>query len=240
MPENQFNLQEQQELFTFTEDGESSVEKAVELLKHGIKDEVLIKLVQKHENIFVSIEDQGSLLEDKPEEHLTGDEEKEAMDEYELEIRPPPPPSLTQPYNQNLNQNFNQNLLQNQNQNLNLNLNYNANQNLLQYQQYQNNLQNQQQIQNQNKAILSNSNYIAQVCTFCINSILSTHSFYTPRPHSKNLPFFPIFYSLLSFFPVIILFAFHFLLSFLHFVFSLHFLRSFLFPLLSSFLNFTL
>ena len=158
MPENQFNLQEQQELFTFTEDGESSVEKAVELLKHGIKDEVLIKLVQKHENIFVSIEDQGSLLEDKPEEHLTGDEEKEAMDEYELEIRPPPPPpppqSLTQPYNQN-----NQNLIQNQN----LNLNYNANQNLLQYQQYHNNLQNQQQIQNQNKAILSNSNYIAQV-----------------------------------------------------------------------------
>ena len=131
MPENQFNLQEQQELFTFTEDGESSVEKAVELLKHGIKDEVLIKLVQKHENIFVSIEDQGSLLEDKPEEHLTGDEEKEAMDEYELEIRPPPPPppqSLTQPYNQNFNQN-NQNLIQNQN----LNLNYNANQNLLQY-----------------------------------------------------------------------------------------------------------
>ena len=160
MPENQFNLQEQQELFTFTEDGESSVEKAVELLKHGIKDEVLIKLVQKHENIFVSIEDQGSLLEDKPEEHLTGDEEKEAMDEYELEIRPPPPPpppSLTQPYNQN-----------NQNQNQNLNLNYNANQNLLQYQQYHNNLQNQQQIQNQNKAILSNSNYIAQVCTFYI------------------------------------------------------------------------
>ena len=128
MPENQFNLQEQQELFTFTEDGESSVEKAVELLKHGIKDEVLIKLVQKHENIFVSIEDQGSLLEDKPEEHLTGDEEKEAMDEYELEIRPPPPPppqSLTQPYNQNFNQNNqnNQNLLQIQNQNLNLNYN---------------------------------------------------------------------------------------------------------------------
>ena len=164
MPENQFNLQEQQELFTFTEDGESSVEKAVELLKHGIKDEVLIKLVQKHENIFVSIEDQGSLLEDKPEEHLTGDEEKEAMDEYELEIRPPPPPppqSLTQPYNQNFNQN-------NQNFNQNLNLNYNANQNLLQYQQYHNNLQNQQQIQNQNKAILSNSNYIAQVSTFYI------------------------------------------------------------------------
>ena len=88
MPENVFNLQEQQEMFTFQEDGQSSVDKAVELLNCGIKDDVLIKLVQRHESLFVSIEDQGSLLEDKPEAHLTSSEEVEAEEEYQREIRP--------------------------------------------------------------------------------------------------------------------------------------------------------
>ena len=88
MPDNLFNSDEIGELFTFQEDGESSVDKAMILLDSGVKDDVLIKLVQSNVNLFVSIEDQGSLLEDKPEAHLTADEELAAQDEYEKEIQP--------------------------------------------------------------------------------------------------------------------------------------------------------
>ena len=94
MPDNLFNSDEIGELFTFQEDGESSVDKAMVLLDSGVKDDVLIKLVQSNVNLFVSIEDQGSLLEDKPEAHLTADEELAAQDEYEKEIQPI---QLTQP-----------------------------------------------------------------------------------------------------------------------------------------------
>ena len=88
MPDNLFNSDEIGELFTFQEDDGSSVDKAMVLLDSGVKDDVLIKLVQSNENLFVSIEDQGSLLEDKPEAHLTADEEVAAQDEYEKEIQP--------------------------------------------------------------------------------------------------------------------------------------------------------
>jgi hypothetical protein len=57
----------------------------------GTKDDVLIQLVKQFEEIFVSIEDQGSLLEDKIDEHLNEEEEMEAQAEYEREINPPKP-----------------------------------------------------------------------------------------------------------------------------------------------------
>lgn len=92
MPESQFTLAEQSELFTFDEGGASSVNKAIEILNTGTKDDVLIQLVQQFESIFVSIEDQGSLLEDKIDEHLNADEEIAAQAEYDREVNPPPPP----------------------------------------------------------------------------------------------------------------------------------------------------
>ena len=92
MPESQFTLAEQSELFTFDEGGVSSVSKAIEILNTGTKDDVLIQLVQQFESIFVSIEDQGSLLEDKIDEHLNADEEIAAQAEYDREVNPPPPP----------------------------------------------------------------------------------------------------------------------------------------------------
>ena len=92
MPENQFTQAEQSELFTFEEGGVSSVNKAIEILETGTRDDVLIQLVQNFESIFVSIEDQGSLLEDKIDEHLNADEEIAAQADYDREVNPPPPP----------------------------------------------------------------------------------------------------------------------------------------------------
>lgn len=87
MPENQFTAAEQSELFTFDEGGETEINKAIEVLNMGTRDEVLIQLVKRLEMI-VSIEDQGSLLEDKIDEHLNEQEEKDALAEYEKEINP--------------------------------------------------------------------------------------------------------------------------------------------------------
>jgi hypothetical protein len=92
MPENQFTSAEQSELFTFTEGEKGNVDKALEVLNTGTKDEVLIQLVQKFESVFVSIEDQGNLLEDKIDEHLNPEEEKEAQADYDREVNPRPPP----------------------------------------------------------------------------------------------------------------------------------------------------
>ena len=97
MPENQFTSAEQSELFTFDEGGLSTVDKAIEVLNTGTKDEVLIQLVQKFESIFVSIEDQGSLLEDKIDEHLNPEQEKEAQADYDREVNPRPPPTPNMP-----------------------------------------------------------------------------------------------------------------------------------------------
>lgn len=92
MPENQFTSAEQSELFTFTEGEKGNVDKALEVLNTGTKDEVLVQLVQKFESIFVSIEDQGNLLEDKIDEHLNAEQEKEAQADYDREVNPRPPP----------------------------------------------------------------------------------------------------------------------------------------------------
>jgi hypothetical protein len=97
MPENQFTSAEQSELFTFTEGEKGNVDKALEVLNTGTKDEVLVQLVQKFESIFVSIEDQGNLLEDKIDEHLNPEEEKEAQADYDREVNPRPPPVPVMP-----------------------------------------------------------------------------------------------------------------------------------------------
>ena len=43
----------------------------MQVLGSGVRDEAMMALVNLHESIIVSIEDQGSLLQDNAEEHLT-------------------------------------------------------------------------------------------------------------------------------------------------------------------------
>jgi hypothetical protein len=91
MPENQFTQAETSSLLTFEEDDRDSLEKVIETLNRGSRDAVLASVFEQFtrgdQKWITSIEDQGSLLEDKPDEHLNEDEEKQAELEYELESK---------------------------------------------------------------------------------------------------------------------------------------------------------
>jgi transcriptional regulator ATRX len=94
MPDNQFTVAEKAELLAFddkidSEDVEhraSLIANAQSVLSKGTRDEVLIKLLETHNHIISSLEDQGELLKDNELSHLTEAEREQAEEDYENEL----------------------------------------------------------------------------------------------------------------------------------------------------------
>jgi hypothetical protein len=87
MPDNHFN---EEELMVF-EDNDSTGEglaRAETVLSSGVEDRVLSDFVRHFgTEMLVSIEDHGGLLEDNVDAHLTAEEQKQAEEELEVEMR---------------------------------------------------------------------------------------------------------------------------------------------------------
>jgi len=88
-PENAFTMKEQQELFNFDagedqKENEENIKEIMERLEAGVRDEALLDFVGNPDfrSLIHSIEDQGTLLEDKPEEHLNEAEQKQLEKEF--------------------------------------------------------------------------------------------------------------------------------------------------------------
>jgi hypothetical protein len=96
MPDNQFSEAEKTELLAFNDDDEDSeniekrallIERAQAVLSTGTKDDVLIQFLHTRDHVISSLEDQGELLRDNEDAHLTKEEREQAEEDYEFELK---------------------------------------------------------------------------------------------------------------------------------------------------------
>lgn len=105
MPENHFNSNEHFLKFDFDGDGDAAEgsEKlaegrdVAEVLLSGTADPVMLTVVMRLQHLLKSIEDHELLLEDKIDDHLNEEEERQAEEEFEKELAPPPMPAYPFP-----------------------------------------------------------------------------------------------------------------------------------------------
>jgi hypothetical protein len=86
MPDNHFN---EEELLSFEDtDTAEDLARAEQVLRKGVEDTVLSEFVRHFgADLLTSIEDHGGLLEDKEDEHLTAEEQQQAEEELQLEMK---------------------------------------------------------------------------------------------------------------------------------------------------------
>ena len=88
-PESQYNKEEMEKLMVFEDDQDTKavIEEFEAILSAGSSDEVLRQLLRplNDRNMIASILDQGSLLKDNEEAHLSVEEKRQADAEYEAE-----------------------------------------------------------------------------------------------------------------------------------------------------------
>jgi transcriptional regulator ATRX len=90
-PDRVFTEKEHAELFQFEEEVATRQEIS-DVLEKSPRDPVLTAVANIVADSVLSIRDHEPLLEDKPEEKLTEEEQNAAEEDYQTEIQPPPPP----------------------------------------------------------------------------------------------------------------------------------------------------